>query len=125
MGEAVCADAGEVRVAGLDVRDDAAQLRTRIGLAGQYAAVDENLTGRENLRLIGKLDLLSAFAVRLFQPVNHFEVVSAGNRAQLAVVARGKPGCLVTGGLARKLGRLFAAPGNPDRCRAGAHAKHG
>src|SRR6059058_6019175 len=48
-------DAGEVTVAGLDVRKDAARLRTRIGLAGQYAAVDENLTGRENLVMVGRL----------------------------------------------------------------------
>ena len=42
-------DAGEVRVAGLDAVRDAAELREQIGLAGQYAAVDENLTGAENL----------------------------------------------------------------------------
>src|SRR6188472_1822386 len=40
-------DAGTARVAGLDVVRDAAQLREQIGLAGQYAAVDENLTGSE------------------------------------------------------------------------------
>ncbi|MGA7435986.1 MAG: ATP-binding cassette domain-containing protein, partial [Solirubrobacterales bacterium] len=48
-------DAGTVRVAGLDVVKDAAQLRTHIGLAGQYAAVDENLTGTENLTMVGRL----------------------------------------------------------------------
>jgi len=48
-------DAGEARVAGLDVRRDAAALRTQIGLAGQYAAVDENLTGAENLEMVGRL----------------------------------------------------------------------
>ena len=42
-------DAGSARVAGLDVVEDAARLRAQIGLAGQYAAVDENLTGVENL----------------------------------------------------------------------------
>src|SRR5918992_3120848 len=41
-------DGGTARVAGLDVVEDAAALRSQIGLAGQYAAVDENLTGREN-----------------------------------------------------------------------------
>jgi ABC-2 type transport system ATP-binding protein len=40
-------DAGTVRVTGLDVVRDAVELRSRIGLAGQYAAVDENLTGLE------------------------------------------------------------------------------
>src|ERR671930_1224471 len=48
-------DGGSARVAGLDVVDDAAELRARIGLAGQYAAVDENLTGRENLVMVGRL----------------------------------------------------------------------
>ena len=48
-------DAGSVRIAGLDVVKDAAALRARIGLAGQYAAVDENLTGFENLEMVGRL----------------------------------------------------------------------
>jgi ABC-2 type transport system ATP-binding protein len=48
-------DAGSARVAGLDVVRDAAVLRSRIGLAGQYAAVDENLTGAENLEMVGRL----------------------------------------------------------------------
>ena len=46
---------GTARVAGLDVVKDAAELRSRIGLAGQYAAVDENLTGAENLEMVGRL----------------------------------------------------------------------
>src|SRR5687768_7802249 len=48
-------DAGTVRVAGLDAVRDAAELRGRIGLAGQYAAVDEHLTGAENLVMVGRL----------------------------------------------------------------------
>ena len=46
-------DGGSARVAGHDVVTDAAPLRSMIGLAGQYAAVDELLTGRENLELVG------------------------------------------------------------------------
>src|SRR5688572_594646 len=49
------ADAGSARVAGLDVVEDAAELRSRIGLAGQYAAIDENLTGFENLDMVARL----------------------------------------------------------------------
>src|SRR4051812_36930506 len=45
-------DAGRATVAGLDVVRDAAALRAKIGLAGQYAAVDENLTGFENLEMV-------------------------------------------------------------------------
>src|ERR671916_2720189 len=48
-------DGGSARVAGLDVVRDAAELRAQIGLAGQYAAVDENLSGRENLEMVGRL----------------------------------------------------------------------
>jgi ABC-2 type transport system ATP-binding protein len=48
-------DGGTARVAGLDVVRDAAAVRAQIGLAGQYAAVDENLTGAENLEMVGRL----------------------------------------------------------------------
>src|SRR5438876_3577168 len=46
-------DSGWARVAGYDVVRDAGRLRSAIGLAGQFAAVDEMLTGRENLELVG------------------------------------------------------------------------
>ena len=49
------ATSGKATVAGLDVHADAARLRERIGLSGQYAAVDENLTGFENLEMVGRL----------------------------------------------------------------------
>jgi ABC-2 type transport system ATP-binding protein len=48
-------DAGYAEVAGLDVAKQADKLRARIGLTGQYAAVDEYLTGRENLEMVGRL----------------------------------------------------------------------
>ncbi|MDQ3870016.1 MAG: ATP-binding cassette domain-containing protein [Chloroflexota bacterium] len=48
-------DAGRARVAGLDVVRNAQAIRSLIGLSGQYAAVDENLTGRENLWMFGRL----------------------------------------------------------------------
>ncbi len=49
------ADAGRATVAGLDVATQADQVRAAIGLTGQYAAVDEYLTGRENLEMVGRL----------------------------------------------------------------------
>jgi ABC-type multidrug transport system, ATPase component len=49
------ADEGRVQVAGLDVVDDADAVRASIGLTGQYAAVDEYLTGFENLEMVGRL----------------------------------------------------------------------
>jgi ABC-2 type transport system ATP-binding protein len=48
-------DEGMARVTGFDVVRDAAKVREQIGLAGQYAAVDENLTGFENLEMVGRL----------------------------------------------------------------------
>jgi ABC-2 type transport system ATP-binding protein len=48
-------DGGRATVAGFDVVKDAVALRAEIGLAGQYAAVDEHLTGRENLQLVARL----------------------------------------------------------------------
>jgi ABC-2 type transport system ATP-binding protein len=48
-------DAGNAQVAGLDVVEEAAELRACIGLAGQHAAIDDNLTGVENLVMVGRL----------------------------------------------------------------------
>jgi ABC-2 type transport system ATP-binding protein len=48
-------DSGRAEVLGVDVVANPQAVRQRIGLAGQYAAIDENLSGRENLRLIGRL----------------------------------------------------------------------
>ncbi|MEA2497792.1 MAG: type transport system ATP-binding protein [Actinomycetota bacterium] len=57
-------DAGRAEVGGFDVVKDAVPLRSVIGLAGQFAAVDENLTGRENLVLVGKLYHLGREEIR-------------------------------------------------------------
>ena len=57
-------DEGSARVAGFDVVRDAPSVREHIGLAGQYAAVDENLTGFENLEMVGRLYHLGRRAAR-------------------------------------------------------------
>jgi ABC-2 type transport system ATP-binding protein len=57
-------DAGRARVAGFDVVKEAGAVRRLIGLSGQYAAVDAYLTGRENLRMIGRLYGLARHAAR-------------------------------------------------------------
>ncbi|MET0419201.1 MAG: ATP-binding cassette domain-containing protein [Actinoplanes sp.] len=57
-------DEGEARVAGFDVRRQAVQVRRRIGLVGQHAAVDEILGGRQNLVMFGRLYGLSTSAAR-------------------------------------------------------------
>ena len=57
-------DDGEARVAGFDVRRQAVEVRRRIGLIGQHAAVDEILGGRQNLVMFGRLFGLSTSAAR-------------------------------------------------------------
>ena len=57
-------DSGRVEVAGVDVVADPATARTRIGLAGQFAAVDDYLTGRENVEMVGRLYNLSKAEAR-------------------------------------------------------------
>lgn len=57
-------DGGTARVRGLDVVRQAARVREQIGLAGQHAAVDENLTGHENLHMVGRLYHIGARAAR-------------------------------------------------------------
>jgi len=75
-------DAGSARVAGHDVVKDAAALRSRIGLAGQYAAVDENLTGRENLEMVGRLYHLGRerARARAGELLEGFELTEAADR---------------------------------------------
>src|SRR6184192_3234316 len=58
LATVIAPDAGRAEVLGHDVQREAEAVRYRIGLAGQNAAVDPNLTGRENLRLIGRLTQL-------------------------------------------------------------------
>ena len=75
-------DAGRAEVLGIDVTAHPQAVRERIGLAGQYAAIDENLTGRENLRLMGRLthlpkDIIGARADEL---LDRFGLGDAANR---------------------------------------------
>jgi ABC-2 type transport system ATP-binding protein len=75
-------DGGTARVAGLDVVREATALRARIGLAGQYAAVDENLTGFENLEMVGRLYHLprSAARERAAELLERFDLSDAAKR---------------------------------------------
>ncbi len=75
-------DGGTARVAGYDVVKDAAALRAEIGLAGQYAAVDENLTGFENLEMVGRLYHLGRgpSRERAGELLERFELTDAADR---------------------------------------------
>ena len=75
-------DSGRATVAGFDIAKDANALRRVIGLTGQYAAVDENLTGRENLHMIGRLHHRSRpdAAQRATELLDRFELTGAADR---------------------------------------------
>jgi ABC-2 type transport system ATP-binding protein len=98
-------DAGTANVAGVDVLRHPGQVRARIGLAGQYAALDELLTGRENLEMIGRLFHLPASVARsrAAELLERFELVEAADRTTKTY----------SGGMRRRLdlaGALVAEP---------------
>jgi oleandomycin transport system ATP-binding protein len=98
-------DGGRATVAGLDVVAHAKQVRPLIGLAGQYAAVDANLTGIENLRMIGELlDMRGADAkARAVSLLERFELADAGDR----------PAKTYSGGMRRRLDLAASVVGRP------------
>jgi ABC-2 type transport system ATP-binding protein len=99
-------DSGTASVAGLDVREDAAALRHRIGLAGQYAAIDENLTGLENLTMVGRLyGFPRAQAKRRGRELlDRFELDEAG----------GRQASTYSGGMRRRLDLAAALVAKPE-----------
>ncbi|MFE6756524.1 ATP-binding cassette domain-containing protein [Streptomyces sp. NPDC057684] len=77
------ADEGRVEVAGYDVRRQAGEVRGRIGLLGQHAAVDEELGGRQNLEMFGRLHHLGArrARVRAGELLERFGLAGTGRKA--------------------------------------------
>ena len=75
-------DAGTATVAGIDVQRYPAEVRNKIGVAGQYAALDELLTGRENLEMVGRLYRVKAMDARSRATalIEHFELTDAADR---------------------------------------------
>ena len=98
-------DAGHATVAGFDVVRQADQLRYVIGLSGQYAAVDENLTGRENLYLFGRLYQLPAAEARkrADELLEQFDLTDAADRTAKTY----------SGGMRRRLDLGSALIGRP------------
>jgi ABC-2 type transport system ATP-binding protein len=98
-------DGGRAEVAGLDCVRDARALRSHIGLAGQYAAVDELLTGRENLEMVGRLYRLTRARARerASELLEQFGLTDAA----------GRPARTYSGGMRRRLdlaASLIVAP---------------
>jgi ABC-2 type transport system ATP-binding protein len=98
-------DSGSARVAGLDVLRQAAELRQRIGLAGQYAAVDELLTGNENLTMVGRLYGMPRRQAkrRAAELLREFDLVEAAER----------PAKTYSGGMRRRLDLAAALVAQP------------
>ncbi|TDW97725.1 ATP-binding cassette domain-containing protein [Kribbella sp. VKM Ac-2566] len=74
-------DSGTATIAGFDVRRQGAEVRRRIGLVGQYAAVDEVLTGRQNLVMFGRLNHLRNAKSRADELLERFGLTEAAGQA--------------------------------------------
>lgn len=98
-------DAGRATVMGIDVVRDPTAVRRSIGLAGQYAAVDDNLTGAENLILVGRLNHMASAAVktRARELLERFALSDAA----------GRPVKTYSGGMRRRLDLAAALVARP------------
>jgi ABC-2 type transport system ATP-binding protein len=97
------ADAGTARVNGFDVATQAAQVRESFSLTGQFAAVDEVLTGRENLVLVARLRHLKGPAAIADGLLRRFSLTEAGTRRAATY----------SGGMRRRLDIAMSLIGNP------------
>lgn len=99
-------DAGRATVLGHDVRTERENLRPLIGLAGQYAAVDENLTGRENLVMVGRLYHLGRHEARrrADEVLERFDLLDAAGRTAKTY----------SGGMRRRLDLAASLVGRPQ-----------
>jgi len=99
------ADAGDIDVAGHDVVTDPAAVRTVIGVTGQFSAVDDLLTGRENLRLVADLEHLprTTAQARIADLLERFDLVDAADRAASTY----------SGGMRRRLDLAMTLLGRP------------
>jgi daunorubicin resistance ABC transporter ATP-binding subunit len=98
-------DVGSARIAGADVVRDAQTVRSRIGLAGQFAAIDEILTGRENLELVGRLYGLNRQEARA-RATEVLERLTLSNAADRLVLT-------YSGGMRRRLDLGASLVGRP------------
>jgi ABC-2 type transport system ATP-binding protein len=98
-------DAGRAEVAGIDVLRDPREVRRRIGLSGQYAAVDEYLSGRENLEMVGNLYHLGrkVAKARATELLDQFDLSDAADRSVKTY----------SGGMRRRLDLAGALVANP------------
>jgi len=100
------ADTGEAQVAGHDVASDPDRVRSAIGVTGQFSAVDELMTGEENLRLMADLHHLGRVvgAARIAELLDRFDLVDAAWR----------PVSTYSGGMRRRLDLAMTLVGSPQ-----------
>jgi ABC-2 type transport system ATP-binding protein len=101
----ISADGGEIHVAGHDLADDPDSIRAAIGLTGQFSAVDDLLTGLENLRLMADLNHLGRAEgrKRAADLLERFDLVEAAS----------KPASTYSGGMRRRLDLAMTLMGDP------------
>ena len=101
----IAADAGEVRVCGHSVQTDPEAVRAAIGVTGQFSALDDLLTGEENMRLMADLHHLGreAGAARVGELLNRFDLTDAARR----------PASTYSGGMHRRLDLAMTLVGSP------------
>ncbi len=97
-------DGGSAQVNGFDITKQPEGVRESISLTGQYAAVDEVLTGRENLRMIGKLRHLPDVKNRAEEMLKQFDLTDAADR----------PVATYSGGMRRRLDLAMSLMGTPS-----------
>ncbi|RSN46744.1 daunorubicin/doxorubicin resistance ABC transporter ATP-binding protein DrrA [Streptomyces sp. WAC 04229] len=97
-------DAGSARIAGHDLVREAAAVRHRIGVTGQYASVDGDLTGRQNLRLFARLHRVRDAAARAGELLDRFGLTEAADR----------PASTLSGGMRRRLDLAACLVRRPD-----------
>ncbi|MFE5261842.1 ATP-binding cassette domain-containing protein [Streptomyces coelicoflavus] len=97
-------DAGSARIAGHDLVREAAAVRRLIGVTGQYASVDGDLTGRQNLRLFARLHRVRDAAARADELLERFGLADAADR----------PAATLSGGMRRRLDLAASLVRRPD-----------
>ncbi|MGW7660836.1 ATP-binding cassette domain-containing protein [Streptomyces sp. NPDC054756] len=97
-------DAGSARIAGHDLLRDPAAVRRHIGVTGQYASVDGDLTGRQNLRLFARLHRVRGPAERADELLGRFGLTEAADR----------PASTYSGGMRRRLDLAASLVRRPD-----------
>ncbi|MFD8430549.1 ATP-binding cassette domain-containing protein [Streptomyces coelicoflavus] len=97
-------DAGSARIAGHDLVREAAAVRRLIGVTGQYASVDGDLTGRQNLRLFARLHRVRDAAARADELLERFGLADAADR----------PATTLSGGMRRRLDLAASLVRRPD-----------